>query len=241
MQVFSVTPFKIDRNKNQSRSTDEVQNLRKERRYLCKDPHQDSGHNKCFFCKTCGDAYSPDLCIIADGAHNTSPRSIASALNSHFASIGKILADKIRPVAPVSMSVANHSGSFQLKETSEAVVLKQLQSLKTNKAIGLDNISARLLKCGAQSISHSITKLFNLSIRSGKFPGIWKCSKVSALFKSGDRTNATNYRPISILPTLSKILESGPLPVARISEFNQSALKQSVWFSLETFNSHCIV
>ena len=71
----------------------------------------------------------------------------------------------------------------------------------------MDNISARLLKCGAQSISHSITKLFNLSIRSGKFPGIWKCSKVSALFKSGDRTNATNYRPISILPTLSKILE----------------------------------
>ena len=44
-------------------------------------------------------------------------------------------------------------------------------------------------------------------IRSGKFPGIWKCSKVSALFKSGDRTNATNYRPISILPTLSEILK----------------------------------
>ena len=40
-------------------------------------------------------------CIIADGAHYTSPRSIASALNFHFASIGKILADKIRPVAPV--------------------------------------------------------------------------------------------------------------------------------------------
>ena len=58
-----------------------------------------------------------------------------------------------------------------------------------------------------QSISHSITKLFNLSIRSGKLLGIWKCSKVSALFKSGDRTNATNYRAISILPTLSKILE----------------------------------
>ena len=146
--------------------------------------------------------------IIADDAYYTSPRSIASALNSHFASIGKTLADKIRPVAPVSMSVANHlAGSFQLKETSEAVVLKHLQSLKTNKAIGLDNISARLLNCGAQSISHTITKLLNLSIRSGKFPGIWKCSQVSALFKSGDRTNASNYRPISILPTLSKILE----------------------------------
>ena len=44
-------------------------------------------------------------------------------------------------------------------------------------------------------------------IRSGKFPGIWKCAKVAALFKSRDRTNATNYRPISILSTLSKIIE----------------------------------
>ena len=85
------------------------------------------------------------------------------------------------------------------------MVLKQLQSLKTNKAIGLDNISARLLKCS--TISLSITKLFNLSIRSGKLPGIWKCSKVSALFKSGDRTNAKKYRPISVLLTLSKMLE----------------------------------
>ena len=82
-----------------------------------------------------------------------------------------------------------------------------LLSLKTNKAFDLDNISARLLKCGARAICPSITKLPNLSIRTGSFPEIWKCSKVAALFKSGHRTNASNYRPISILPTISKILE----------------------------------
>ena len=42
---------------------------------------------------------------------------------------------------------------------------------------------------------------------TSRFPEIWKCSKVTALFKSGYQTNASNYRPISILPTLSKILE----------------------------------
>ena len=47
----------------------------------------------------------------------------------------------------------------------------------------------------------------NLSIRTGTFPNLWKCSKITALFKSGDRSNASHYRPISILPTLSKILE----------------------------------
>ena len=46
-----------------------------------------------------------------------------------------------------------------------------------------------------------------MSITTCCFPEVWKCSKVTALFKSGDRTNTTNYRPISILPTLSKILE----------------------------------
>ena len=96
---------------------------------------------------------------------------------------------------------------FQLTELEESIVLQQLTSLKTNKAIGLDKISARLLKSSANTITPSITKLLNRSILSGKFPKLWKCSKITALFKSGDRSNASNYRPISILPTLSKILE----------------------------------
>ena len=86
-------------------------------------------------------------------------------------------------------------------------MLQQLTTLKANKPIGLDKISARLLKSSANTITPSVTTLLNLSIRTGKFPKLWKCSKITALFKSGDRTNASNYRPISILPTLSKILE----------------------------------
>ena len=85
--------------------------------------------------------------------------------------------------------------------------MKQLRSLKPNKAIGLYRISARLLKCASFLICSSVTKLLNLSIHTSKFPEIWKCSKVTALFKSSYQTNASNYRPISILPTLSKILE----------------------------------
>ena len=89
----------------------------------------------------------------------------------------------------------------------ESFGLQQLCSLKPNKAIGLDRISARLLKCASFSICSSVTKLLNLSIRTSRFPEIWQCSKVTTLFKSGDQTNVSKYRPISILPTLSKILE----------------------------------
>ena len=96
---------------------------------------------------------------------------------------------------------------LQLAELEESFVLQQLLALKTNKAVGLDKISARLLKNSAHTIALSVTKLLNLSIKTGKFPILWKCSKIRALFKSGERTNASNYQPISILPTLSKILE----------------------------------
>ena len=58
-------------------------------------------------------------------------------------------------------SVQATSHSFQLKEISEKEVREQLLTVKANKAIGLDNISARLLKCGALEITPSITKILN--------------------------------------------------------------------------------
>ncbi len=53
----------------------------------------------------------------------------------------------------------------------------------------------------------SVTKLLNLSLRTRTFPKIWKSAKVTALFKCGNRNDVSNYRPISVLPTLSKLLE----------------------------------
>ena len=82
-----------------------------------------------------------------------------------------------------------------------------LNNLKTNKAVGLDKISARLLKDSSRVITPILTKLFNRSLASSTFPSTWKSGKVTALFKSGDQSNASNYRPITILPTISKVLE----------------------------------
>ena len=81
--------------------------------------------------------------------------------------------------------------------------------MKTSKAIGLDRISAKLLKDSASAIAPSLTKIINMSLLSGTFPNIWKIGKVVPFFKSGDPTSPNNYRPITILflPTLSKIIE----------------------------------
>jgi hypothetical protein len=93
------------------------------------------------------------------------------------------------------------------KQLTMDYVLKQLNTLKTNKAIGLDHISGRLLKDASAIISNSLTQLFNQSLQSGSFPNVWKMGKVTALFKSGNRNNTNNYRPITVLPIISKILE----------------------------------
>ena len=109
-------------------------------------------------------------CIISDGIQHTTPKSIASAMNSFFASIGKRLADKITTWPSCNSSTDLLKSQFQLAELEESFVPQWLLALKTNKAIGLDKISARLLKNSAHTIALSVTKLLNLSIKTGKFP-----------------------------------------------------------------------
>ena len=75
-----------------------------------------------------------------------------------------------------------------------------------NKATGLDNIPARLIRDGAPIISECLTHIINLSFSSGVVPDDWKTSRVVPLFKSDNREEMDNYRPISIL-YFSKIAE----------------------------------
>ena len=90
---------------------------------------------------------------------------------------------------------------------SEEEVLEMLLSLDTSKSNGPDGISATMLKATATSIAPGITKLFNKSISSGVFPTAWKTSSVVPIPKGKDRVSVSNYRPISLLPILSKVLE----------------------------------
>lgn len=86
-------------------------------------------------------------------------------------------------------------------------MVNQLARLKTNKASGLDSISARMLLDSSDVIAPSLIYLINMSFRTGVFPDMWKCAKVMALFKTGDKHDRDNYRPIFILPAVSKVIE----------------------------------
>lgn len=87
------------------------------------------------------------------------------------------------------------------------LVHKELSKMKAKKAIGLYKISARVLRDAVCIIETLLTYIINSSLKFGKFPSHWKCAKVTALFKQGDRATMDNYRPISVLPTVSKVIE----------------------------------
>jgi hypothetical protein len=82
-----------------------------------------------------------------------------------------------------------------------------LSSLDTSKATGPDGIPARLLKECGKEIAPSLCALFNHSLRAGRFPAEWENSDVTPVHKKYLKERAENYRPISLLPIVSKVME----------------------------------
>lgn len=145
--------------------------------------------------------------ILAEGSLFTSPNDIATALNNFFANIGKKLADRIIPISDNDDSISRVDSIFSIQPISETFVTNAIKQLKPNKAAGLDKIDARLLRDAVDVITPSLTALFNLSIQNKTFPTLWKKAKVVPIYKNDDEQGPSNYRPISILPSLSKVYE----------------------------------
>ena len=96
---------------------------------------------------------------------------------------------------------------FTIHEIHKEKVENFLKSIDTSKASGCDNIGPHLLKTAAPFIANSVTYICNQSIKNSQFPDKWKEAKVTPLHKNGPKDDLNNYRPISILPVISKVLE----------------------------------
>ena len=89
----------------------------------------------------------------------------------------------------------------------EIDIEKILRSTNIRTAAGIDDLSRHFLKDGSQVLSKPVSELCNLSIKLGSFPNSCNIAKLKPLFKKGFKTSPSNYRPILLLPLISKIIE----------------------------------
>lgn len=144
----------------------------------------------------------------------TSEESINN-VNNFFVNAGRNIAEKILQDLKTTENdlAAQHkcsyspTNSFMLLGTDVTEITKIIKSLKNSSSSGWDGISSIYLKRFVNYLAVPITHLCNLSINSGLFPRLLKESIVVPIHKQGDVNNISNYRPISLLPTLAKILE----------------------------------
>ena len=90
---------------------------------------------------------------------------------------------------------------------TEEEVYELLCSLDTSTSNGDDDISAKMLKATAQSITPVVTQIFNISLKLGEIPSEWKTARITPIPNSLVRNDPRNYRPVSLLSVLSKLLE----------------------------------
>lgn len=131
---------------------------------------------------------------------------MANIFVNFFTNVGKNLAMKIKK--PKSTPHRQSSTySFFLTPTNEKEVEETIKSLKNNKAPGSDGIKAEILKEIVEEISAQLSFLINKVIDTGICPSAFKTAIIKPLFKKGDKTEPSNYRPISIISNLAKVFE----------------------------------
>ena len=134
----------------------------------------------------------------------TTNREKVNLFNSYFSSAFQPKSDRNCFELSDAFESVMQISEIQI-ETNE--VHECLRTLNTTKACGPDEIPARILKECALEISPSLCSLFNTSLKAGKVPDEWKKSNITPVHKKDSRENVSNYRPISLLSIISKVME----------------------------------
>ena len=147
----------------------------------------------------------PDV-VNSDGNIESDPVRIAHICSKHFDRIWKSLSAAQEnidvPVAP-----ATENEAFEPCPSSAHEVFLLIQSLSVDKAPGIDDINVRMLKAVADLISSPLSDIFNASLLQGVFPDSLKSGRITTIYKKGSTADVNNYRPVTILPVLSKVFE----------------------------------
>ena len=147
--------------------------------------------------------------INKDGKLITNHKKIANNFNEFFCDIPKRIEKKIRETRRKYQDYLLNPvvNTFHLDPTNPEEVQSYIKTLKKNKSSGPSSITNKLFKQFKIPLSEPLTLLTNLTFTEGKFPAILKMGKMFPAHKKGSKTELTNYRPISLLSNISKIIE----------------------------------
>ena len=145
-----------------------------------------------------------------DGKLLTQNHVIANEFNAYFTNIGPSLASKIKTNEDKTYDLflgAPSALKFTFSNITETDLIKIIDRLPSKTSCGVDAISPNLIKSIKHEICKPITLIINQCLKKGIFPDKLQIAKIVSILKSNDETVLNNYRPISVLPSLSKVFE----------------------------------
>lgn len=145
----------------------------------------------------------------AENRKITSNKEISNEFNKFFTDIGPNLASQIEEVrvSPLDYIPETTYQTMLLRPTSADELMNIIKSCKTKSSRDCHDLSMTVLQKIFPAITAPMVQICNISLSSGVFPDKMKIAKVIPLFKSGDKGCFNNYRPVSLLPQFSKLLE----------------------------------
>lgn len=132
---------------------------------------------------------------------------IAQAFNEYYTNLGETYSSKIKTPDDFLETDFKIDSSFYLAPVEPLEIIRAISELKTKKSTGFDGIKAETLKEIKDEIAEPLTYLVNTGFQSGCFPEILKTGIVKPVYKNGDKSEMTNYRPITLISNIGKILE----------------------------------
>ena len=151
------------------------------------------------------------ICIEHNNTLITDPNRISNTFNDYFANIGSDLASNICADGNNEMYkqylLTQSKCTCKFEKIHEDDILKIINKMDNKSSSGYDMFYNKIIKAIKNEISKPLTLIINQMLESGIFPDSLKIAKIIPLYKKGNINSITNYRPISLLPTLSKVFE----------------------------------
>ena len=150
--------------------------------------------------------------IVIDDTCLTRHNEIADSMNDHVCSIGEKLSSNIHstenPLLKSNYLIGENHECFHFQRIHPEKLSKLANRFKISLSCGIDGISSFFLKIGVPVLALSLCCIFNTSISQGGFPECWKIARVSPIHKDSSTEERSIYRPISVLPVVSRLFEN---------------------------------